>query len=163
MSKSADSKSLLNKIEKLARERMTAGDVVSFDDLRSLRKKDAARILVVEDDEIVRKSIQKILESENYRVVTAEDARELGQVVEEFFFDLIILDVGLPWVNGYELAEMMKEHEDLQQIPLIFISGHSDIENIKKGFEVGADDYITKPFEMSVVKKTVRTLLELNS
>ena len=163
MSKSADSKSLLNKIEKLARERMTAGDVVSFDDLRSLRKKDAARILVVEDDEIVRKSIQKILESENYRVVTAEDARELGQVVEEFFFDLIILDVGLPWVNGYELAEMMKEHEDLQQIPLIFISGHSDIENIKTGFEVGADDYITMPFEMSVVKKTVRTLLELNS
>ena len=163
MSKSADSKSLLGKIEKLARERMTAGDVVSFDDLRSLRKKDAARILVVEDDEIVRKSIRKILESENYRVVTAEDARELGQVVEEFFFDLIILDVGLPWVNGYELAEMMKEHPDIKQIPLIFISGHSDMENIKKGFEVGADDYITKPFEMREVKKTVRTLLELNS
>lgn len=163
MAKSADSKNLLSKIESLARERMTSGKLVSFDDLKSLRKKQPPRILLVEDDEIVRKSLKRILESENYRVVTAEDARELTHVVEEFFFDLILLDVGLPWVDGFELAEMMKEHPDICKIPLIFISGHSDTENIKKGFSVGADDYITKPFDLEQVKKTIHTLLKLNS
>jgi two-component system aerobic respiration control protein ArcA len=163
MSKSADSKNLLSKIESLARERMTSGKLVSFDDLKSLRKKQSPRILIVEDDEIVLKSLRRILESEDYRVVTAEDARELALVVEEFFFDLIMLDVGLPWVNGFELAEMMKEHPEIRKIPLVFISGHSDVETIKKGFAVGADDYITKPFDLAKIKKTIYTLLELNS
>lgn len=159
----ADSKSLLSKIEALAKERMTSGQVVQFDDLKSLRRKQAPRVLIIEDDEMVRNSLKRILESEKYRVVTAEDARELTQVVEEFFFDLILLDVGLPWINGFELAKMMKEHPEIRGIPLVFISGHSDTKTIKDGFSVGADDYITKPFELEKVKKTVRVLLELHS
>ena len=76
--------------------------------------------------------------------------------------DLIILDVGLPWINGYELAEMMKAHKDLKRIPLIFISGRVNDADVKRGFEVGADDYIKKPFDLEKIKKTVRTLVQLN-
>lgn len=160
---SVDSRGLMSKIEGLVRERMLSEKVVSIQDLKSLKKRQNPRILVIEDDEFVRRSLQRILESEKYTVVTAEDATQLSQVVESFLFDLILLDVGLPWVNGFELAAMMKQHEQIKHIPLIFISGHNEMDMIKKGFSVGADDYLTKPFEIEKVKKTVMTLLQLNS
>lgn len=158
-----DSKSLFAKIERLVRERMVSEKVVSIADLRALKKKQPAKILIVEDDEIVRKSLKRILESDSYQVITAEDATELSSVVENFMFDLIIMDVGLPWINGFELAEMMKQHVHIKNIPLVFISGHSEKDMIKKGFAVGADDYLTKPVDLEKVKKTVKTLLYLNA
>jgi two-component system aerobic respiration control protein ArcA len=72
------------------------------------------------------------------------------------------MDVGLPWINGFELATMMKSNEDLRHIPIVFLSGHADREMIQKGFSVGANDYITKPFEVDKVQKTIQTLLELS-
>ncbi|MGE0526017.1 MAG: PleD family two-component system response regulator, partial [Bdellovibrionales bacterium] len=75
--------------------------------------------------------------------------------------DLIILDIGLPWINGFELAEMMKAHPDLKDIPLIFLSARTSDQDVKRGFDVGADDYITKPFDIEKVKRTVNTLVHL--
>ncbi len=76
--------------------------------------------------------------------------------------DLIVLDVGLPWINGFELAEMMKANEDLSEIPLVFLSARTSDEDIKRGFAVGASDYIKKPFDIEKVKRTVNTLIHLN-
>jgi two-component system aerobic respiration control protein ArcA len=75
--------------------------------------------------------------------------------------DLILLDVGLPWINGFELAEMMKGHKDLSEIPLVFLSARTSDADMKRGFSVGADDYIKKPFDIEKVKKTVNTLIRL--
>ena len=72
------------------------------------------------------------------------------------------MDVGLPWLNGFELGQMLKEHKDLKKIPLVFVSGKTGDEDIKKAFAIGADDYIKKPFEIDKLKKTVETLLKLN-
>jgi len=163
MATGSASKKLFLKIERLVRARMLSEKVISLQSLRDLHREQPAKILVVEDDEILRKSLRRILESESYHVVTAQDATELSTVVENFLFDLIIMDVGLPWINGFELAELMKQHDQIKHIPLVFISGHSEVEMIKKGFRVGADDYLTKPFDLEKVKKTVRTLLYLNA
>lgn len=157
--KRLNAKDLVEKITRLARERMLAQPVVSIDSLKSFKKDQPATLLVVEDDEIMRRSLQRIFSAEGYNVVAVQDAAELSDVLNESSIDLIILDVGLPWINGFELAELMKSHRETRSIPIVFLSGHSDQEMIRRGFSVGAHDYITKPFEVETVKKTVKALL----
>lgn len=159
MKKRLNAKDLIEKIARLTRERMLAEPVISIDSLKNMKRLQPQTILVVEDDDIVRKSLQRILGVEGYHVLAVENAAELSDVLSECSIDLIILDVGLPWVNGFELAEMIKNHRETRSIPIVFLSGHSDQEMIRKGFSVGAHDYITKPFEIETVKKTIKTLL----
>lgn len=164
MSKKIDSKSLIDKIEKVAKEKLREQNVVSLTDYRSLKKReDPQTVLVVEDDDTVRKSIQRILEKEGYRVLSAADGTQLSLVLDDSPIELIILDIGLPWINGIELAKLMKEHKDLKDIPLIFVSAQKSEMDIKRGFQAGADDYITKPFEVEELKKSVNTLMKINS
>lgn len=163
MSKKIEAKDLIEKIERLARERMAKGPVVDLGAVRDLKaQKTKPAVLVIEDDETMRNALQRILESENLEVRTAADGTQLGQALGNKRVDLILMDVGLPWINGYELARMLKAHPDLKSIPLVFVSGRTADSDIRQGFESGADDYIKKPFDIDKVKKTVRTLLELN-
>jgi two-component system aerobic respiration control protein ArcA len=160
--KRINTKSLVEKIEKVTRERIAGKEVVSLDAFRKAKEKeDPATILIIDDDETMRLALKRMLESENYRVLSAEDASQLSVVLDDQPMDLIILDVGLPWINGFELAQMMKEHEDLKRIPIVFISAHKSDADVKRGFEVGAADYIKKPFDVAQVKKTIKTILEL--
>ena len=162
MSKKNNTKSLIEKIEKLAIEKMIQEEVVSLDQFRKVQKKEEPRsILVIDDDETIRAAMRRIFEKEGYRVIAAADGTQLSDVLDDSPIDLIILDIGLPWLNGYELAKLLKEHEDLKKIPLIFLSGKTSELDVKRGFEVGADDYIKKPFEVQKVKKAVETLLRL--
>lgn len=157
-----NTKDLVNKIEKLTKERMGQGDVVQMDDLRKLRERKIQRtILIIEDDETIRSALRRMFENEGYRVLAAADGTQLSTVLDDAPVDLIMLDIGLPWINGFELAEMMKAHNDLKEIPLIFLSGRTSDADVKKGFDVGADDYIKKPFDIEKVKRTVNTLIHL--
>ncbi len=133
-----------------------------MDTIRRARESQPRTVLIIEDDEMIRQALRRIVESEGCRVLLAKDALELGSVISGQAIDLIILDVGLPWINGYEMAELMRKDENLKNLPLVFVSGESTLEAMKKGFQVGADDYITKPFEIDVVKKSIRTLLRLH-
>jgi len=161
--KRINTQSLIDKIEKVTRERIAAKEVVSLDAFRKIKEKeDPKTVLIIDDDETMRLALKRLLESESYRVISAADAGELSIVLNDQPMDLIILDVGLPWINGFELAQMMKEHEDLKRIPIIFISAARTDADVKRGFEVGAADYIKKPFDIAQVKKTVRTILQLN-
>jgi two-component system aerobic respiration control protein ArcA len=161
--KKIDAKELVAKIERLARERMSSGEVVDLKSVRDFKnRKTKASVLVIEDDETMRAALKRILESEGLDVRTASDGTQLGEAIGDKPIDLIILDVGLPWINGLELAKLLREHESLKDIPLVFISGKTSEFDIKRGFEAGANDYIKKPFEIEKVKKTVRTLLDLN-
>ena len=151
-------KNVVDKIEKMARSRMRQQEVVSLDQFRSPKKIRKKTILVIDDDETVRAALKRAFELDGYNVCCIENGVHLGTVIDEPI-DFIILDVGLPWVNGYELADILKQSEDLQNTPMIFLSSHTEEDAVKKGFEKGADDYIKKPFEINTLKKTVRVLL----
>ena len=162
MSKKIDTTDLVKKIEKITRDRMREDSVVQLDKFRDLKKKTPKTLLVIEDDETMRKALQRIFEADGLVVKTAADGTQLSEVLDDSPIDLIILDVGLPWINGLELAKLLKEHEDLRHIPLIFVTGKTGDLDVKRGFDAGADDYIKKPFDIEKIKKTVHTLLKLN-
>lgn len=161
--KKINASDLVSKIEKIARARMASGEVVELNNFRDLKKKvEPKAILVIEDDETMRAAMKKIFEMDGFLVRLAADGTELAGALEDITPDLILLDVGLPWLNGFELAQMMKEHKDLKKIPLVFVSGKTSDEEVKRAFEVGASDFIKKPFEIEKLKKTVNALLKLN-
>lgn len=153
---------LIDKIERLAKERMTTPDVVDLASLRSLKNKvETKTILVIEDDETMRSAMKRIFDTEGLQTRMASDGTELSTVLDQITPDLILMDVGLPWINGFELAELLKDHKDLKKIPLVFVSGQGSDEDVKKAFQIGASDYIKKPFEVETLLKTVKTLLKL--
>lgn len=162
MAKKIDTEDLVKKIEKMTRDRLVKENVVSLDQYRELKvKKDPYSLLIIEDDETMRKALARIFESEGYSVKTAADGTQLSEVLDDTPIDLIIMDIGLPWVNGFELAKLLKQHKDLNKIPLIFVTGKTSELDVKRGFEVGADDYIKKPFDIEQIKKAVGSLLKV--
>ena len=163
MSKKLDAKDLVDKIERLARERMAEGQVVDLAALRQLKAQKAKpTVLVIEDDETMRAALKRILETDGIDVRTAADGTQLGAALDNKMVDLIMLDIGLPWINGFELAKLLKEHPVLKSIPLIFVSGHTSDADVKQGFSVGADDYIKKPFDIEKVRRAVQALFKLS-
>ncbi len=161
MAKKFITSDLINRIEKLTKQRMSEQPVVSLDKFRDAHKKmHPQNILVIEDDETQRASLKKILESDGYIALLAADSAELTAILDkDQNFQLIIMDIGLPWINGFELAQMMKEHPDLKKIPLIFLSGQATEEDFAKAREVGAADYIKKPFDVEKLKTVISKLL----
>jgi two-component system aerobic respiration control protein ArcA len=160
--KSINTKKLVEKIEKITRDKITAAKVVSLSDFRALKKKDEPKtILVIDDDETMRNALKRIFEAEGYRVLVAADGTQLSTVMDESPLELIVLDIGLPWINGFELCKLLKENPDLKKIPLVFISAKTSELDVRRGFEVGCDDYIKKPFNVDEIKNTVKTLLKL--
>lgn len=154
----------MQKIDKITKERIANEKVVSLSDYRKVdEKKEPITILAIDDDETIRNVLKRLFEAEGFKVITAADGTQLSDVLDDSPLDLIILDVDLPWINGFELCDLMKENRDLKKIPVIFISGHTSDEDVKQGFEVGADDYIKKPFDNEQIKSVVRTLLRLNN
>lgn len=163
MKPKVNTRELVEKIDKITRNKLLREKVVSLKDYRNLTSKTSPRtILVIEDDETMRKALKRIFEEEGYKVLSAADGTQLSHLLDDSPIDLIILDIGLPWINGYELAKLLKEHKDLRQIPLIFLSAKTSEFDVRRGFEVGADDYIKKPFDVEQIRKTVDTLLKLN-
>jgi len=164
MKKKINAQDLIEKIEKITKARMASGEVVQLDNFRDLKNKiEAKTLLIIEDDETMRSAMKRIFELDGFVVKLAADGTELSAVLEDSSPDLILLDIGLPWLNGFELAQLLKEHKDLKKIPLVFVSGKTSEEDIKKAFEIGADDFIKKPFEIEKIKKTVHALLKINS
>jgi two-component system aerobic respiration control protein ArcA len=160
--KKINASDLIAKIEKLAKSRMASGEVVELNNFRDLKKKVEPKvILVIEDDETMRAALKKIFEMDGFIVRLAADGTELSVALEDISPDMILLDIGLPWLNGFELAQMLKEHKELKKIPLIFVSGKTSDEDIKRAFEIGANDFIKKPFEIEKLKKTVNALLKI--
>lgn len=101
------------------------------------------RILLIEDDAHIAQSIQFFLEGEGFQIKVAAMARQAMELLKSEDFQLVILDVTLPDGNGFELFEEIKARKEL---PVIFLTALDGEEEIVKGFELGADEYITKPF-----------------
>lgn len=161
MNKKINIKSLVDQIEKITKEKIAKESVVSLDDYRKLKnkKKQKLNVLVVEDDETMRKALVRLLESDGYTVISAADGTQLEKIFIKDSVDLILLDIGLPWVNGLELTQVLKSHEDLKEIPIVLITGLSSEADLNKGLQLGAETYIKKPFDVDVLKSTIKNLL----
>ena len=163
MSKKINTQDLVNKIEKMTKQRIASEQVVSLDQFREAKKKlEPKTLLVIEDDETMRSAMKRIFEIDGFIVKMAADGTELTKVLDGEAVDLILMDIGLPWVNGLELAQLLKDHKDLKSIPLIFVSGQASEDDMKRAFQIGADDFIKKPFDIDKIKKSVASLLKLN-
>ncbi|HKJ31126.1 MAG TPA: hybrid sensor histidine kinase/response regulator [Balneolales bacterium] len=118
-------------------------------------------ILIVDD---VPQNIQVLgtnLRNKNYEIAVAQNGKQALQVAEEIYPDLILLDIMMPEMDGYEVCERLKEKGDTKDIPVILLTGKTETEDILKGFEVGAADYITKPYNSAELLARVKTHLEL--
>ena len=152
--------SFSRQVAALNKKAVAQSKVVSLKDYREVAASGASKTILVVDDELVmRNAIKRIFEKEHYRVLVAKDAMELSKIIEDTKLDLILLDINLPWVDGYELCTLLKAHPALKHLPVAFISGNKTEEDIKRGFEAGCDEYITKPFEVDDLQNTVNQLL----
>jgi len=156
---SAD-KTLRRQIESIKRQKIVNKKVVSLSDFRELRQRIETRsILVVDDDEIMRSALKRILENEGYKVIMAVDGLELSKVLETTRLDLILLDVNLPWVDGYELCRLIKDHHSLKEVPLVLVSARKSKQDIQLGFDAGCNDYVTKPFDIDYMTGVITKML----
>jgi DNA-binding response OmpR family regulator len=104
-------------------------------------------IVLIEDNKDVRENIAEILELAGYEVTTAEDGKKGVEAVKLHKPDLIICDIMMPVLDGYGVLHMLCKNEETQNIPFVFLTAKTERSEMRKGMEMGADDYITKPFE----------------
>lgn len=103
-------------------------------------------ILLIEDNDEIRENMAEILEMSNYKVYTAPDGKEGVALAVQQKPDLIICDIMMPVLDGYGVIHMLQKNVDTQNIPFIFLTAKAERTEIRKGMDLGADDYITKPF-----------------
>ncbi len=103
------------------------------------------KILLLEDDEILSESLQEYLESEGFDVDVAYDGEKVYDLTFENHYDLYIFDINVPKEDGFSVLKQLKEADD--NTPTIYISALTDTDSIARGFSIGADDYIKKPFD----------------
>ncbi|PQJ68825.1 response regulator [Polaribacter butkevichii] len=104
------------------------------------------KILLIEDDVVLRENTSELLELSNYEVVNAANGKIGVQVAKETLPDIIVCDIMMPELDGYGVLEALTKNESTQHIPFIFLSAKTERKDVRKGMDLGADDYITKPF-----------------
>lgn len=114
-------------------------------------------ILVVEDDKNTRKLITTILKNYGYNTLEATNGVEALDTLDHNHVDLMVLDVMMPQMDGYELAQTLRDNGS--QMPMLMLSAKSDSTDIKQGFVVGIDDYMTKPFDFEELLLRIKALL----
>jgi len=117
------------------------------------------RILVVDDEVNIVKLLESRLTANGYTVITAYNGREALDKVKQERADLIILDLMLPDIDGYEVLRLLRLEEDYKEVPIIMLTGCGQMNDIKKGIEGGAVSYIAKPFKPNVLLGIVRGLV----
>ena len=118
------------------------------------------RILVVDDEADMVFAVKMQLEAEGFEVLSAQDGQEALEKARQEKPDLIILDLMLPKIDGYKVCRMLKFDEKYKGIPVILFTARVREADEKIGYEVGADAYLTKPFEPKVLSKKIRELMQ---
>ena len=119
---------------------------------------EAARILVIDDDENIRKVLETILEDEGYIVATAETAKKGIEKSEEEFYNLALIDVRLPDMEGIELLSKLRNTKP--KMRKIIVTGYPTLQNAVSAVNKGADAYVMKPFEVEKILQTIREQLK---
>ncbi len=121
--------------------------------------KEQKKILVVEDELISQKILSVRLEVNDYKVITAQDGEEALKKAKEEKPDLIILDLMIPKINGYEVCRMLKFDDEYKDIPIIVLSSLSLQEEREKAFKSGADEYFIKPFDLDLLLVKIKSII----
>ncbi len=121
------------------------------------------KILVVEDEVSIRENIQDMLEAEHFEVVTAADGASGLQAAKIDHPDLILCDIMMPTLDGYEVLALLRQNSITAAIPLIFLTAKADRASLRQGMELGADDYLSKPFTKDELLKAITARLAKHS
>ncbi len=116
-------------------------------------------ILVAEDQAHIRALIEFKLKNNGYRVVTAEDGEQALQKAKELLPDMILLDVMMPLMTGFEVLAALKKIPETKEIPVLLVTAQSSESEVLKGLEMGAEDYITKPFSPNELAARIKSVL----
>ena len=119
-----------------------------------------AKVLVVDDEKLIVKGIRFSLEQDGFEVACAYDGEEALQMAKETEYDMVLLDVMLPKLNGFEVCQAIREFSEM---PIIMLTAKGDDMDKILGLEYGADDYITKPFNILEVKARIRAIIRRSS
>jgi two-component system response regulator VicR len=117
------------------------------------------KILIVDDDKEICEAIERVLAEEGYKVFKAYNGKEALQEVNEKIPDLIILDILMPKLNGYAVCRKIRQNDLIKNIPVLMVTGVSSKTGKMGGYDAGADDYITKPFNNKELLARIETLL----
>ena len=114
------------------------------------------KIFLVEDDKVIAEEIERHLEFWNYEIKIAEDFQNIFDDFKNFHPDLVLMDVTLPFYNGYHWCKIIRKNS---KVPILFISAADENLNLIMAMDLGADDYLTKPFELELLQIKIRALL----
>lgn len=117
------------------------------------------KVLVVDDEPAILMSLDFLMKKEGYNVFIARDGEEALTIIKKEVPDLIVLDIMMPNVDGYEVCKYVKNTTEYKNIKVIFLSAKTKQSDIDKGFSLGADDYMVKPFSTKELVKRVKQLL----
>ncbi|TXD47636.1 response regulator [Polaribacter sp. IC073] len=117
------------------------------------------KILIVEDDTVLRENTAEFIKGQNFDVFIAEDGLIGVKQTLKYLPDLIVCDISMPNMNGYDFYKTIKQIKATATIPLVFLSARTEKEDIRAGMQLGADDYITKPFSLYELLKVIHTRL----
>jgi len=120
---------------------------------------DKKKILLADDEEDIKMVVQIFLESRGYEVLTAFDGLSALDMIRTEKPDLVLLDVMMPVVNGFEVCTRMKADPEMRDIPVVMLSAMAQSESVDKGLSAGAADYIVKPFEPSALEEVIGKIL----
>lgn len=126
-------------------------------------KPEESLILIVDDTPANLRLLSHVLTKEGYKYIEASDGREAVELAEKHEPDLILLDIMMPGINGFEVVKRIKSNQLLEDTPVIFLSSLSDTEDKVQGFKYGGVDYITKPFQKEETLARIRTHLQIRS
>jgi DNA-binding response OmpR family regulator len=117
------------------------------------------KVTIVDDDRDTRELLSLALESEDFEVNAAANGLRLIASLQLQRPDVILMDVNMSWIDGFELCKAVKKNEQFRDIPIIFISGRGEPEDKRRGVEAGAADYFVKPLDLEALIRRLRQLL----
>lgn len=121
-----------------------------------------SKILIVDDSSTNNLLFQNILEAEGYNVVVATDGKSALNIVPNEMPDLILLDIMMPEIDGFEVLENLKGNQELKNIPVIILTARRDSLSMKRGLDLGAEDFLIKPIGMTEILDKIEVALDGN-
>jgi DNA-binding response OmpR family regulator len=125
----------------------------------SAPQRDKPLVLIADDDADILGLVEFRLGAAGYEVARAEDGREALRLVRELEPDLAVLDVMMPFLDGYEVTEQMRQDDAMKGIPVILLTARVQEADVQRGFDAGADDYVKKPFSPQELRSRVQAVL----
>lgn len=120
------------------------------------------KVLLIEDDNDLRENVIDLLEIEGYKVFGYNTGRNVMNLITEIMPDIIICDIMLPGMDGYQIVEAVRSNEKTKAIPFIFLTARAEMKDLRTGMNLGANDYLLKPYEAEELLGTVRLRLAMN-